>query len=92
MENIVDVSKIHVELQYLACDIWTTLSTLACFGESTTPGQHTSPRMNSASIQKTSKFISEQNGISLFKIGRRKHCLELQKVNRGREPMIPLSV
>ena len=31
MENIVDVSKIRVEKQYLACDIWTTLSALACF-------------------------------------------------------------
>ena len=55
------------------------------------PGQHTSPRMNSASIQKTSKFISEQNGISLFKMGRRKHFLELPKVDRGREPLFPLS-
>ena len=88
MENIVDASKIHVEKQYLACDIWTTLSALACFGKSTTPGQHTSLRMDSASVQITSKIISEQDCISLFKIGHRKHWLELPKVDRGREPEI----
>ena len=92
MENNVDVSKIHIELHYLACGIWTTLSTLTCFGESTTTSQHTSLRMDSASIQITSKIISEQNGISLLKIGRKKHCLELPKVDRGREPLFPLSV
>ena len=73
MENIVDVSKIHVEQQFLACDIWTTLCTLACFGESTTLSQHTSLRMDSASIQIAIKIISEQNGISLLKIGHKKH-------------------
>ena len=92
MENIVDASKNHVEKQYLACDIWTTLSALACFGESTTPSQHISIRMDSASIQITSKIISEQDCISLFKIGHRKHWLELPKVDRGREPLFPLSV
>ena len=92
MENIVDVSKIHVEKQYLACDIWTTLSALACFGESTTPSQHTSLRMDSASLQITSKIISEHDRISLFKIDHKKHWLELPKVDRGREPMFPLSV
>ena len=92
MENIVDVSKIHVEKQYLACDIWTTLSALACFGESTTPSQHTSLRFDSASIQITSKIISEQDCISFFKIGHRNHWLELPKVDRGREPLFPLSV
>ena len=92
MENIVDASKIHVEKQYLACDIWTTLSALACFDKSTTPSQHTCPRMDSASIQITSKIISEQDYISLFKIGHRKHWLELPKVDRGREPLFPLSV
>ena len=92
MENIVDVSKNHVEKQYLACDIWTTLSALACFGESTTPSQHTSPRMDSASIQITGKIISEQDGISLFKIGYKKHWLETPKVDRGREQLFPLSV
>ena len=92
MENIVDASKIHVEKQYLACDIWTTLSALACFGESTNPSQHTSLRMDSASIQIKSKIISEQDCISLFKIGHRKHLLELPKVDRGREPLFPLSV
>ena len=59
MKNIVDVSKIHVK----SCDIWTTLCTLACFGKSTTPSQHTSLRTDSASIQITSKIISEQNGL-----------------------------
>ena len=68
MENIVDVSKIRVEKQNLACDIWTTLSALAYFGESTTPTQHTSLRMHSAPVQITSKINSEQDGISLFKI------------------------
>ena len=92
MENIVDASKIHVEKQYLACDIWTTLSALACFGESTTPSQHTSLRMDSASIQITSKIISEEDCICLLKIGHRKHWLELPKVDRGREPLFPLSV
>ena len=92
MENIVDASKIHVEKQYLASDIWTTLSALACFGESTTPSKHTSLQMDSASIQLTSKIISEQDCISLFKIGHRKHRLELPKVDRGREPLFPLSV
>ena len=88
MENIVDASKIHVE----ACDIWTALSALACFGESTTPSQHTSLWMDSTLIQITSKIISEQDCICLFKIGRRKHWLELRKVDRGREPLFPLSV
>ena len=92
MENIVDVSNIHVEKEYLACDIWTTLSALACFGESTTPSQHTSLRMDSTSIQITGKIISEQDCISLLKIGHRKHWLELPKVDRGREPLFPLSV
>ena len=92
MENIVDVSKIHVEKQYLACDIWTTLSALACFGESMIPSQHTSLRIDSASIQITSKIISEQDCISLFKIGHKKHWLELPKVERGREPLFPLSL
>ena len=92
METIVDVSKIHVEKQYLACDILTTLCTLACFGESTTPSQHTRLRMDTASIQLTSEIISEQNGISLFKIGHKKHWLELPKVDRDREPMFPFSV
>ena len=92
MENIVDVSKIHVEKQYLACDIWTTLSALAYFGESTTPSQHTSLRMDSASIQITSEINSEQDGISLFKFGHKKHWLELPKVDRGREPLLPLSL
>ena len=92
MENIVDVSEIHVEQQYLACDIWTTLSTLACFGESTIPSQHTSLRMNSVSIQIKSKIISEPVGISLPKISHKKYFLELPKVDRGREPLFPLSV
>ena len=92
MENIVGVSKIHVEKQYLFFDIWTTLSAMACFGESTTPSQHISPRMDSASIQITSKIISEQDCISLFKIGHKKHWLELQIVDRGREPLFPLSL
>ena len=81
MESIVDASKIHVEKQYLDCDLWTILSALACFGESTIPSQHTSLRMDSASIQITSKIISEQDCISLFKIGHRKHLLELPKVD-----------
>ena len=38
------------------------------------------------------KIISEQNCIGLFKIGHRKHWLELPKVDRGREQMFPLSV
>ena len=92
MENIVDVSKIHVEQQYLAFDIWTTLSTLVCFGESMNPSQHTSLRMDSASIQITSKIISEHNGIRLLKIGHKKHCQELPKVDRGRDALFPLSV
>ena len=92
MENIIDVSKIHVDKQYLDCDIWTPLSALACFGESTTSSQHTSLRMDSASIQITSKIISEQDGISLFEIGHKKHWLELLKVDRGREPLLPLSL
>ena len=92
MENIVGVSKINVEQQYLAFDIWTTSSTLACFGESMTSSQHTILRMDSASIQITSKIISEQNGISLLKIGHKKHCLELPKIDRGREALFPLSV
>ena len=92
MENTVDASKIHVEKQYLGCDIWTTLSALACFGESTTLSQHTSLRMDSATIQITSKIIFEQDCISLFKIGHRKHRLELPKVERGLEPLFPLSV
>ena len=92
MENIIDVSKIRVEKQYLACDIWTTLSALACFGESTTTSQHTSLRMDSPSIQIISKSISEQDCISLFIIGHKKHWLELPIVNRGREPLFPLSL
>ena len=92
MENIIDVSKIHVENPYLACDIWTTLSVLASFGKSTTPSQHTSLRMDSASIQITSKIISEQDCISLLKIGHKKHWLELPKVDRGRDPLFPLSL
>ena len=92
MENIVNGSKIHVEKQYSACDISTTLSALAGICESTTQSQHTSLRMDSASIQITSKIISEQDCISLFKIGHRKHWLELPKVVRGREPLFPLSV
>ena len=92
MENIVDVPKIHIEKQYLACDIWTTLSALACFGESTIPSQHTSLRMDSASIQITSKIISEQDCVTLFKIGRKKHWLELPIVDRSREPLFPLSL
>ena len=92
MENIVDVSKIHLEKQYLACDIWTILSALAYFGESTTPSQHTSLRMDSASIQITSKIISEQDGLKLFEIGHKKHWLELPKVDRVREPLLPLSL
>ena len=92
MENIVAVSKIHVEKQYLACDIWTPLSALAYFGESTTPSQHTGLRIDSASIQKASKIISEQDCINLFKIGHKKRWLELPKVDRGREPLFPLSL
>ena len=92
MENVVVVSKIHAEKQYLACDIWTTLSALACFGESTTPSQHTSLLMDSASIQITSKIISEQDCISLFKIGYKKHWLDLPKVDRGRKSLFPLSL
>ena len=92
MENIVDVSKIHVEKQYLACDIWTTLSALAYFSESTTSSQHTSLRMDSAYIQITSKINSEQDCISLFKFGHKKHWLGLSKVDRGREPLFPLSL
>ena len=92
MENIVDVSKIHVEKQYLACDIWTTLSTLAYFGESTTPRQHTSLPMDSASIQITSKINCEQDGITLFKFGHKKQWLELPKADRGRLPLLPLSL
>ena len=80
MKNIVDVSKIHIEKQYSACDIWTTICTLACFGESTTPSPHTSLRMDSASVQITSKIIFEQD-----------HWLVLPKVDRGREPLFPLS-
>ena len=91
MENIVDVSKTHVEKQYLAFDIWKTLSSLARFGESTTPSQHTSLQMDSASIQITSKIISEQDCISLFKIGHKTHWLELPIIDRGREPLFPLS-
>ena len=68
MEKIVDVSKIHLVKLYLACDIWTTLSALADLGESTTPSQHTSLRMNSTSIQITSNINREQDGISLFLI------------------------
>ena len=78
--------------QYLACDIWTTLSALAYFGESTTPSQHTSLRMNSASIKITSKINSEQDGISLFKFGHMNHWLELRKVDSGREQLLPLSL
>ena len=92
MENIVDVSKIQVEKQYLACDIWTTLSALAYFGESMTPSQHTSLKMDSASVQITSEIISEQDGISLFKFSHKKLWLELPKSDRGREPLLPLSV
>ena len=92
MENIVDVSKIHVEKQYLACDIWTTLSALAYFGKSTTPSQNTSLRMDSASIQITKRINSEQDSISLFKFGHKKHWLELPKGDRGREPLLPLSL
>ena len=92
MESIVDVSRIHVEQQYLACDIWTTLSALACFGESTTPSQHTSLQKDSAFIQITSEIISEPIGVSLLKIGHKKHFLELPKVDWGREPLFPLSV
>ena len=92
MKNIVDVSKIHVGKQYLVCDIWTTLTALACFGESTTPSQHTSLRMDSASIQITSKIIYEQDCVSLFKIGHKKQWLQLPKVGRGREPLFPLSL
>ena len=91
MENIVDVSKIHVEKQYLACAIWTTLSALAYFSI-TIPSHHTSLQMDSASIQITSKINSEQDGISLFKFGHKKHWLELPKVDRGREPLLPLSL
>ena len=40
--------------------------------------------MDSASIQKTIKIIPEQNGISLFKMGHRKHWLELLKVDGAR--------
>ena len=71
------------------------LDNLKCiggFGESTALSQHTSPRMDSASIQITGKIISEQDGISLFKIGHKKHRLELPKVDRGRDPLFPLSV
>ena len=92
MENIVDVSKIHVEKQYLACDIWTTLSALAYLGESTTPSQHTSLRMDSTSIHVTSKINFEQDGISLFKFVYKKHWLEVPKVDRGQEPLLPLSL
>ena len=92
MENIVDVSKIHVEKLYSACDIWTTLSALPCFGESTTPSHYTSLPMDSVSIQITSKIISEHDCISLFKFGHKKHWLELPKVDRGREPLLPLSL
>ena len=92
MENIVDVSKIHVEKQYLACDIWTTLSALKYFGESTTPSQHTSLRMDSASIQITRISILSKMVSAFFKFGHKKHWLELPKVDRGREPLLPLSV
>ena len=92
MENIVGISKIHVEKQYLVCDIWTTLSALAYFGESTTQSQNTSLWMVSASIHITSKINSEQDGISLLKFGRKKHWLELPKANRGREPLLPSSL
>ena len=68
------------------------LSALAIFGESMIPSQHTSLRMDSASIQITSKIISEQDCISLFKIGHKKHWLELPKIERGREPLFPLSL
>ena len=37
--------------------------TLAYYGESATPSQHTSPRMDSAFIPITGKTISEQNGL-----------------------------
>ena len=47
---------------------------------------------DSAYTQITGKIISEQDGISLFKIGHKKHKLELPKVDRGREPVFPLSV
>ena len=56
-----------------------------------TPSQHTSLRLDSASIQITGKIISEQDCVSFFKIGHRKHWLELPKVDRGREPLFPLS-
>ena len=92
MENIVDVSKLHVMKQYLSCGIWTTLSALANFGESTTPSQHTSLRMDSTAIQITSKINSEQDGISLFKFGHTKNWLELLKVDRGRQPLLPLII
>ena len=91
--NIVDVSKIHVEKQFLACDIWTTLSALAYSGESTTPSQLTSLRMDSAFIQITSKINSKNKMVSaFFKFGQKKHWLELPKVDRGRQPLLPLPV
>ena len=42
--------------------------------------------MDSASVQFTGKIISEHSGIIFFKIGHRKHWLELPKVNRGQNP------
>ena len=65
---------------------------IGVFWGSTISSQQTSLQMEAASIQITSKIILEQNDISLFKIGHRKHWLELPKVDRGREPMFPLSV
>ena len=44
--------------------------------------------MDSASIQITGKIISEQDGISLFKIGHKKHRVELPKVDRGRDVIL----
>ena len=62
-------------------DIWTALCTLACFGESA-GGRRI--------IQLTGKIISEHNGMSLFKIGRRKLWLELPKDDWCRSQYIPL--
>ena len=52
--------------QFFPSDIWTTLRPLAYFGEATAPGQITSLRMDSASIQLPGKIISEHNGIRSF--------------------------
>ena len=62
------------------------------FWESTTPSQHTSLRIDSASFRIPGTIISEHNGISLFKTGHVKHWRELPKVDRGRGSMFLWSV